>query len=454
MFEKLLADLRAKRAAAASKIDALRAEGGVLATRDALSAEEQERSMSIVTELGEARSELAGFDAQIAQVEAERDADAEQQRAAEQRKPVNPAPAARVASEPNPVYRKGDTEVSYFRDLYGATTGAQDAIRRLADSQVRAASSAAGSGGEFAPPLWLVEDFVEIARAGRVTADLMQPDTLPEGVASVNLPKATGNTTPAVTQTQNTTITEGSFTSTSVSSGIAEISGKQTVPIALLRQSGVPLDRVILNDLARAYAAVLDGQVIAGSAANGQLRGLITAGTTVTYTTTQPTQASTSTTNSFYSKVLGAQAAMNGTRFLPADTLLMHPNRWLWVLNGYDTAGRPLIPPTANGQNTPGITGGPTAEGYAGTWAGLPVYVDPNIPTNLGAATNQDVAFVLRRDDLWLWESDMETASFDATKAEENAILYRVLGFAAFIPHRHQASVQVISGTGLVAPTF
>lgn len=68
MFEKILADLRAKRAAAASKVEALRAEGGVLATRDALSAEEQERSLAIVTELGQERANIATLDGQIAQV--------------------------------------------------------------------------------------------------------------------------------------------------------------------------------------------------------------------------------------------------------------------------------------------------------------------------------------------------------------------------------------------------
>ena len=54
----------------------------------------------------------------------------------------------------------------------------------------------------------------------------------------------------------------------------------------------------------------------------------------------------------------------------------------------------------------------------------------------------------------WPDVSATPTASFDATYAASNSILYRVLGFAAFIPDRFQASVQVISGTGLVAPSF
>jgi HK97 family phage major capsid protein len=408
------------------------------------------------------RSELASSiesqQANIDELEREAEQDEQVQRAAEQRTPVAAAPVVRAeVNEANPVYRRGDNATSYFRDLYTAGQGGfeGDAARqRLAQSQERAATSAAGAGGELAPPLWLVEDFVALARAGRVTADQVNQRPLPDGASSVIIPKVTGNTDPAVTQTQNTTITEASFTTTSVSSGIAEITGKQTVPIALMRQSGAPIDDIIVADLAAAYAVALDSQVISGSAANGQLRGLITAGTTVTYTTTVPSVVSVTAANSFYSKVLGAMSAVTAGRKLPADKIIMTPTRWNWVLAALDGQQRPLVIPNGPAFNQPAVTGEPTAGGPAGTLLGLPVFTDPNIPANLGAGTNQDVVFVLRSSDLWLWESEVESASFDATLAAQNSILFRVLGFAAFIPHRHQASVQVISGTGLVAPTF
>ena len=124
------------------------------------------------------------------------------------------------------------------------------------------------------------------------------------------------------------------------------------------------------------------------------------------------------------------------------------------MLGALDSSNRPLVVPSGAGSNQVGVSGALVAQGYAGEMLGLPVYVDPGIPTNLGTGTNQDVVFVLRKSDLQLWESAVETASFDATYADQNSILYRVLGFSAFIPHRHQASVQVIGGTGLVAPTF
>src|SRR5690349_21785972 len=101
-----------------------------------------------------------------------------------------------VTGEANPVYRQGDaSSPSFFRDLATSQlnqAGATEARARLAASQETRAgdmTSVAGAGGEFAPPLWLVEDFVALARAGRVTADLCTNQTLPSGVSSVNLPK-------------------------------------------------------------------------------------------------------------------------------------------------------------------------------------------------------------------------------------------------------------------------
>ncbi len=414
------------------------------------------REAELISQRSAAAAEIQQLNARIAQLETEAETDAAVARLQAQTVEVTRTASVTVGAEPNPVYRRDNTEVSYFRDMFSARhNGDERARQRLnASQETRALTSAAGAGGEMAPPLWLIEDFVELARAGRVTADRMVSEVLPGGVSSINLPKITAGNTVGVTQTQNTAITEGSVTTTSVSSGITEITGKQTVPIALLRQSGTPLDRIIVADLAAAYATALDTQVISGSAANGQLRGLITAGTTVTYTSAAPAVVSTTAANSFYLKVLAAQSGLAGTRFMPADTIIMHPRRWAWVLGALDSSNRPLVVPNGPASNQVAVAGAQVAEGLAGDLLGLPVYVDPNIPTNLGAATNQDVVFVLRARDLWLYESAVETASFDATLADQNSILYRVLGFSAFIPHRHQASVQVISGTGLVAPTF
>lgn len=357
-----------------------------------------------------------------------------------------------VRSEANPVYRRGDSSASYFRDLFNVTRGDRGAQERLVQSQERAATTGATAGGTFAPPAWLVSDFVALARAGRVTADLMNGQALPSGVSSVNLPKITVGAGVGVTQTQNTTIAESGITTTSVSSGISTISGKQTVSIELIRQSGTPFDQVILQDLAQEYAVQLDMQVLAGSGSNGQLKGIGQVATAVAFTTTTPAVVSTTVANSFYSKVLGAKNGIETTRLMPATAIVMHPRRWNWILAAMDTTNRPLVTPS----DVPSINSVANASnGFSGhSLAGLPVYLDANIATTTGAATNQDTVYVLRTDDLWLWESSAELASFDATAADQNSILFRVLGFAAFIGNRYDYAAAAIDGTGLVTPTF
>lgn len=373
-----------------------------------------------------------------------------------------------VTSEPNPVYRKGDSSSpSFFRDMaafqlntnFGADVTLHGARERLAKSQETRANdltTTAGAGGEFAPPLWLIEDFVPLARPARVTADLCVKDTLPSGVSSINLPKVSGGTTVAVQATQGTALSDTAMTTTSVTSGITTIGGKQIVAMQLLQQSGIPFDQVILSDLALAYAGALDIQVLTGSGSSGQLRGLkngASVGAT-TFTSASPAVTSATAANSFYNKVISAINSVFVGRYLPPTAIVMHPQRWNWVLEGLDSQVRPLVVPNGPMFNGVGTDNGPTAQGATGTLLGLPVYVDPNIPVTLGGGTNQDVVYVLRQPDVYLWESALQQASFDATYADQASILFRVLGYAAFIPDRFGPSVNAINGTGLVTPTL
>lgn len=366
-----------------------------------------------------------------------------------------------VTSEPNPEYRRNDpTSRSYFGDLFQAKVNADPEARRALmhsqETRTGDLNTGAGTGGQFAPPEWLVSDFVALARPGRVTADLMNKQTLPSGVSSINLPKVNSGVTAAVQATQNTAVSDTALTTTSVTSGITTIAGKQTVSMQLLAQSGIPFDQVILGDLALAYASQLDTQVLSGSGVSGQLRGLASGsgvGATA-FTTTAPAVTSATSANSFYNSLIHAANDIYANRFLPPTAILMHPQRWSWVLEGLDSQGRPLIIPNGAFFNAVGTSSGPTAEGQAGELLGLPVYLDPNIPVTVGAGTNQDVVYVLRASDCWLYESAIQSASFDATYADQATVLFRILGYAAFIPDRYGKSVNAINGTGLVTPTL
>ena len=442
--------------------------------RAALKASLEALNTAAVDEAGESRSftaeENTAFDAGMAELKAldERikevqDAEAREGRAAAHRVETGTvATGDGVTNEPNPVYRRDDSSVesaSFFKDLFNANArgDSQARVRLEAAQETRAGgTTVAGAGGQFAPPLWLVSDFVELARAGRVTADLMNKQVLPGGVSSVNLPKITTGSTEAVQATQNTSVSLTDLVTTSVSSGITTIAGQAVISLQLLKQSGIPFDRVILGDLARAYATQLDLQVIAGSGAAGQLRGLLTTGVATTFTTATPKVTDgTTPANSFYNKVISAIATISTTRFLPPSCIIMTPVRWGWLLEGLDSTGRPIV--TVNTPSFNAVASAdnyPVAQGPVGSVLGLPVYLDPNLPSNLGAGLNEDRVLVCRCDDLWLYETAIESQSFEATYANQMSVLYRVSGFSAFIPDRLTASVNVIQGTGMIVPVL
>jgi HK97 family phage major capsid protein len=353
-------------------------------------------------------------------------------------------------------------EGSFFRDLVSARQGDFDAAQRLQrnNAEARAEKRAlgntggtGGAGGEFSPPAWLESEFVALARAARVTADRLNKQPLPPGVSSVNLPKVLTGTTTAVQTTQNTAVSQTDPTTGALSSSITTIAGKVVVAQQLLDQSPIAFDRMILGDLAADYARTLDAQVIAGTGTAGQLLGLLNVPGITQIAYTQATPAVTGA-GGLYATINKAISAVATTRFLPPTCIVMHPRRWSYIAAAFDSAGRPLVSPSGNAYNQIADAASVAAQGPVGEMAGLPVYVDPNLPINLGAGTNQDPILVLRAEDIWLWESDVTLASFDAPYSDSLGVLFRAHGYTAMIGGRYPASIAVVNGTGTVTPAY
>jgi len=362
-----------------------------------------------------------------------------------------------VGAEPG-TYRRGGRH-SYFRDLamVSMQRGDRGSLERLerndsevrADMQARALSTTDGAGGDFVPPLWLVDQFIELARPGRVTADRLRQLNLPAGTDSINLPRLVTGTAVAEQATQNTNLQNTDATTGSVAATVATLGGVQTVALQLIEQSPINVDEVLLADLAADYAAKVDVFVLTNNAAGK--RGLLNVAgvNAVTYTSAAPTIAE------LYARLADALAQIHTGRLMPATVIVMHPRRWAWFLAATDTAGRPLVVPAAPGaMNALGSTAGVVAEGLVGTLQGLPVYVDPNIPTNLGAGANEDRILIFRADDVILYEGTPRAEAFRDTKAEQLSVLLRLYNYVALHSERYPKAISVVSGTGLVTPTF
>jgi len=437
-----VADLIAKRKAAADALNAM-VDGASAETRSLTDAE------SATFDAGEA--DVRALDARIAELDSQIRAD---DAAAEMARKYA---GARIQVVEPEIYRSGPGGESYFRDLWLAQKNgdmqARDRLTRNAtarQAEQRALSTVNGAGGEFVPPLWLENEFVKLARAGRVTADRVPNQALPSGTDSISIPKVVTGTATAVQATQNTAVQQTDATTTSISSSVVTIAGGQTLSLQLIEQSPLNVDNMILADLASAYAVNLNNQVLSGSGAAGQLLGIFTLSGTNAITT-----GATSDAKTIYASVANAIQTIHTNRFLPPDTIVMHPRRWAMLLAAVDSSNRPLVVPNANSpMNALGTMTDPVSQGYVGTMLGLPVYVDALIPTNVGAGTNQDRIIVARMADLILWEGNVKAEAFPQTYANQLSVFVRLYNYASFQPARYPKSISVIDGAALVTPTF
>lgn len=439
-------------------------------------AETEERDLTEV-EFEEARAKTAAvkaaqtdvdtLDAEIA------DLRAEEARSGKNDPAVQAVVKATVTSVKEPLTYQRHSGVSYFQDFANVQLGraddaAKDRLNRhaqdvVASKELREAFKVGaeyrnldrndGSGGYFVPPLWVMNEWIPLARAGRPYADLMNNKPLPPGTDSINLPKVNSGAAVGIQTADNATVTETDLTDTSVSAAVKTIAGMQGISLQALEQSPLSFDDIILADLAADYATKLDMQVISGSGSGNQVRGVRnTSGITTITATDATTELSKSQT--VYKKIGDAIQRIHTSRFLSPEVIVMHPRRWQAFCTLFASDGRLAIVPDGAAFNQFGVLERVAPENVVGRLQGLPVVVDSSMPTTLGAGTNEDVVHILRASDLYLYESSIRTQAFQETRATSLTVLFRVHGYLAFLPNRYPASICEVGGTALTAPTF
>ena len=444
---ELIAKLLEERAGLAETVRSL---NDKIQTADAKLSDEDQRSFDAgVGRVKEIDARVAELDEQIRSNEA----------AAELQKRYAAKPGEGVRSEPA-TYRSGAEGKSFFRDMHNfKKTGDFEARERLVRNNREVAEKRADVSGvttttatDFVPPLWIMDKFVTLARAGRVTANLVPTFPLPPGTDSINIPKVATGTAVALQAAQNTGVNVQNLTTSSISSGISTIAGGQVVALQLIEQSPLNIDDVVLQDLAADYAVKLNTQVLSGSGTGGNQTGALTLSGTNAVTVTSGTAI---TPAQFYTAVANGIQQVHTNRFLPPDVILMTPARWAWLTSQSDTTGRPLVVPAANApMNAYANQGEVVSQGYVGTMQGLPVYVDALLPSNLGAGTNQDTVIIARISDLMLWEGNLKAETFEQTYANQLSVFIRLYNYASFQPARYPKSISVLGGTGFAGPLF
>jgi len=417
--------------------------------RSELNADEDARFTELRDAITNYNAEIAEIEARISEGEAIMD-DAVEARAAADPAETTDATEARVSIKSEPLtYRQGG-EHSYFKDLaLSQAPGVWDGEAR-ARLQRHAAEVAVetranmnrtdGTGGEFVPPLWLVQQYVALARAGRVTADLSSKYELPGGTDSINMPKiASGSTVTATTD--NSTVSNTDMTTSTVTAPVNTYAGQQVFALALLEQSPINFDQVVFADLIAAHAQAIGSAVIGGAGSGGAHEGILTntAVNSVVYTSTSPTGTGV------YTVVAQAVSSVARQRYLPATAIVMNPQRWYWLSSQVDGNGRPLVVPNAGGPfNAVGVQDANVAEGSVGTMLGLPVFLDPNIGTTY--STSQDRIIVARFSDLALFEGPIRSRVLFETDADKLQVRLQVYSYSAFTSRRYSQAISVCSG--------
>ena len=485
-FAQLLAQLNAQRATLQAQFRALEAEGQSILTAAAtdsqrnLTAEEQTRSLAIVTERTQLRSQISALDTQIAEVEAERDADTEATRAAQERHagaelPVDGTRAVR-ANPRDSVYSRAKSRegVSFFRDMLAAQNGSpsravqerllaheQEAEQRVRDGQLSERAIATTGLGGLVPPQYLVDQYAAVARAGRPTANIVRNLPLPESGMSIVVPRGATGVSAAVQATQNSAVSSTDATFADVTVPVVTVAGQQDVSRQSIER-GIGVDEIIYADLAAAYAVAVNVEVLSGTGTGGRALGILaTAGITQ-----EPAFTAAATIATFYSKVSGAINDVQTGRFLPPEAIVMHPRRWAWLTAQLDSSGRPLVLPTANGP----LNVVAAAEGEipavatidsSGVLQALPVITDASIPISVGTGP-EDQVIIARFSDHLLWEDSAHPAQlrFEQTLGANLTVKLVAYGYIAFTAARFPKATAVIGGNagtagfGLVAPTF
>lgn len=345
---------------------------------------------------------------------------------------------------------------SFMADLFASQIQrdplAAERIARHQAYEVEKYAVATATLGGIVPPQYLVDLYAKAARNGRVYADQANGKPLPDQGMSLIVPRVTVGLSAGVQASESATATTSDPTEVDLTVPVRTIAGYSPVSRQTLERAGYS-DEILFEDLIARYFAALDVQCINGSGASGQLLGVLqTSGVSAS-------TAGTATVAGVWPKIADVIQQINtavGGIGYTADKIVMHPRRWGFFEAALDTQNRPLF--GIGGQPAMNIVAGGNPDGYGlvGYMHGLPVYTDANIPTNLGAGTNEDRIIVEASPVVHLWErsDDPVTLSFEQQAGTSLQVQLVAYGYAAFTAGRYPAASGVVSGVGLVPPTF
>lgn len=344
-----------------------------------------------------------------------------------------------------PVYRP-DVATSFYRDLVYRNRDDQAAERlRRHQAQTRDQSTADTAGGDFVPPIYLGQLYEEVRRNRRVVVNALPKLPLPPTGDTISIPAFTSGGSVAAQQEANN-VSETDLVSATTSVNVRTYAGQIDVSRQLLDRAeagGNTMDTLIFRELTNAYDAALEADVLNGTAAAYKHVGLLQTSNaaSVTYT------AGTATAAGTFAKIVSAISKVTADFKEAPTAIIMHPRRAAFLAGDLGTS----VSLFQVGDLTQAV--GTQAAGLVGTISGLPVYVTPAMPTNLGTGTDEDRIIVANLEALPFMEGPLQTRVHESVLSETLEVRLQVFAYSAFASKRYDVSgaspIAVISGTGL-----
>jgi capsid protein len=294
--------------------------------------------------------------------------------------------------------------------------------------------SASGNADMFRPsvPGWIADVFGRAARQTGMLATVFERRPLEPGMVDVSggqavlkaIPRFASGAAVAVQSTENAAVEETDPTTASTAPPVGTIAGNVDLSRQLFEFSQPGMDGAISDDLGRAHGTVLDAQIVNGSGAGHNLRGLLNVAGILSVAGTVTSAAT------FIESVWKAYSALAGgsgygTASAHEYVVIVHPRRFAWARG-----------------NTTGIQAQALLPGTVVASAG--------VPTNLGAGTNEDVALVVERSAVILVGDSPTFHVFEQVGSGTLTVRISSWNQAALVV-KHPAAVARV--TGLTPPS-
>jgi hypothetical protein len=355
---------------------------------------------------------------------------------------------------------------SFLRDAGKAFLGDPLAAERLARHQreelterpmLERSSVGVGTGAftGLVVPQYVTELAAPAVAAMRPFADACNHHDLPPDGISVNISKMTTSSSAALQASELAAVSFTDMDDTLLTVPVQTAAGQQLASRQAVER-GTLVEEVMVQDLMRRYASVLDSTLI-----NQASTGLAPNGTFQAYTNAT---VDTTAIPAYWKALIQAGNTIESVMLNQArpSHYIMHPRRWNWV-----TAAVSSSWPVIAGTNVPPQSWGLQLTNEYGsnvravTPNGMKVVVDANISTvSLAQATSggtQDHTYVIAADESHLWEDPQAPVLLrcEQPSAANLGVLFVLYGYFAYTHARYGASSSVIvSGTGTATPSF